>query len=313
VPDSAITFAKDHPVKSLSARVAAAAMLAACAAGAPATRTAPPPAPAPAAPAPVDTPAPAVVAPPAPARLAPQHGRFLAHQVVEIHNDYEGLPSRQVIGYRSWFSVTVRDTADAAHRLATTFVVDSLVADSGVMLPPTMNLAAARGLTVTGWVAPSGELQDPVFSDSGVVQSLSLLLGWFRRFFPHLPADGVQPGREWSDTLTTTEPGGTATLARTSELHVRAGAAWEHRPEGEALRLDAAETYRFTGSGDGGGQPLELRGTGVRAGTDYLAADGRYLGGTSRDSVALTITLPQQGITIPQRQLGTLSVQLLPR
>jgi hypothetical protein len=304
-------------VKSISARVAAASILAACASGAPATRTQSPPAatPAPPEPVPAAAPAPVVVPPPATTRLAPQHVRFLAHQVVEIHNDYEGLPPRQVIGFQSWFTVTVRDTADTAGRLATIFVVDSIVADSGVFLPPTMNLAAVRRLTVTGWVAPSGELQDPVFSDSVVVQSLSQLLGWFRRFFPHLPADGVQPGREWTDTLTMTEPGSTATRARTttSELHVRAAAAWEPRPEGEALRLDAAEHYRVTGSGDGGGQPLEYRGTGVRSGTDYIAIDGRYLGGTSRDSVALTITLPQQGITIPQRQLGTLSVELLPR
>lgn len=298
-------------MKSLSARVAAASILAACATGAPATQPGTPPAATP--PTPAAAPAPVVVPPPTTARLAPQRGRFLAHQVVEITNDYEGLPPRQVIGYRSWFTVTVRDTTDAARRLATTFVVDSIVADSAVFLPPTMNLAAARGLTVTGWVTPTGELQDAVFSDSGVVQSLSLLLGWFRHFFPNLPADGVQPGREWSDTLTTTEPGGAATVVRTTELRARAAAAWERRPEGEALRLDAAETYQFTGSGDGGGQPLELRGTGMRAGTDYIAADGRYLGGTGRDSVALTITLPQQGITIPQRQLGTLSVQLLPR
>lgn len=302
-------------MRSLSARVAAASILAACASGAPATRpgTVPAETPAPPTPPAAPAPAPAAAPPPATARLAPQHGRFLAHQVVEIHNAFEGLPPRQVIGYRSWFTVTVRDAADTARRLATVFVVDSIVADSGVFLPPTMNLAAARGLTVTGWVAPTGELQDPVYSDSGVVQSLSLLLGWFRRFFPHLPVDGVQPGREWMDTLITTEPGGTATVTRTTELRARAAAAWELRPEGEALRLDAAETYQFTGSGDGGGQPLELSGSGMRAGTDYIAADGRYLGGTSRDSVSLTITLPQQGLTIPQRQLGTLSVQLLPR
>jgi hypothetical protein len=102
-------------------------------------------------------------------------------------------------------------------------------------------------------------------------------------------------------------------VSRTSALVVRAATAWEVRPEGEALRLDATETYQVTGSGAGSGQPIELRGAGVRTGTDYLARDGRFLGGTSRDSVALTITLPQQGITIPQRQLGTLSVQLLPR
>ena len=158
-------------MRFLSARVAAASILAACASAAPATRTEPPPTatPAPPAPAPVDTLAPVVAPAPATARLAPQQGRFLAHQVVEIHNDYEGLPPSQVIGYRSWFTVTVRETADTAHRLATIFVVDSIVADSGVFLPPQMNLAAARGLTVTGWVAPTGELQDPVYSDSAVV------------------------------------------------------------------------------------------------------------------------------------------------
>lgn len=304
---------------SLSARVAVATILAACAAGAPAPPPGATPVPAqpptlvPDTPTPIPAPPPVVPTPLTAARLAPQMGRFLAHQVIDIHNDYAGLPPRQTIGYQSWFTVTVRDSTDAANRLAAIFVVDSIAADSGVLLPPTMNLGAVRGLTVTGWISPTGEFQDPVFSDSAVVQSLSLLLGWFRRFFPHVPADGAQPGREWTDTLTTTEPGGAATVTRITELRARAGAAWELRPEGEALRLDAEETYQFTGSGDGGGQPLELRGTGVRSGTDYIAVDGRYLGGTSRDSVALTITLPQQGITIPQRQLGTLSVRLLPR
>ena len=285
---------------STGARVAALSILAACASGQGG------PAPGPAAPGVTGA------APASRTRLAPQRGRFLTHQVVEILNDFAGLPARQVIGYRSWFVVTVHDSADVSGRLAATFVVDSLVADSGVLLPPTMNLASARGLTVTGWVAASGELQDPVYSDSGAAQSLSLLLGWFRRFFPPLPPDGAQPGLEWSDTLTTTEPGGTATVTRATRFTARAG-AWEPRPEGPALRLDVEEVYQFTGAGDGGGQPLELRGSGARAGVDYLGADGRYLGGTSRDSVSLTISLPQQGITIPQRQLGTLSVQLLPR
>ena len=304
---------------SLSARVAVATVLAACAAGAPAPPPGATPVPAqppilvPDSPTPIPAPPPVVPTPLTAARLGPQVGRFLAHQVVDIHNDYAGLPPRQTIGYQSWFTVTVRDSTDGANRLAATFVVDSIAADSGVLLPPTMNLGAVRGLTVTGWISPTGEFQDPVFSDSVVVQSLSLLLGWFRRFFPHVPADGAQPGRQWTDTLTTTEPGGAATVTRITELRARAGATWELRPEGEALRLDAEETYQFTGSGDGGGQPLQLRGTGVRSGTDYIAVDGRYLGGTSRDSVALTITLPQQGITIPQRQLGTLSVRLLPR
>jgi hypothetical protein len=288
-------------------RVAAAALLASCAGAKP----------------PVATPVPTVpgdstvaVAAPAPpsavvVRLAPQRARFLTHQRVEIQNDFQGLPPRQTLGFRSWFSVTLRDSNDATGRWPTEFVVDSIVADSGTLLPPTINLWTARGLAVRGWVAPSGELQDAVFSDSAVAQNLGRLLGWFRRFFPHLPPEGATPGGEWVDTITSTEPSSGATIARTS--HVRAFAVgWERFAERDGLRIDVVETYEFTGGGDGGGQPLELRGSGVRSGSDYLSPDGLYLGGTSADTASLTITLPQQGLTIPQRQIASLTITKLP-
>ncbi len=287
-------------------RVAAAALLVSCAgasppAGAPSPTAAPPPA---AAPAPTPDRSEAV-------RLAPQHARFLTHQRVEIHNDFQGLPARQQLGFRSWFAVTLGDSSDASGRWYTVFVVDSIVADSGTLLPPMINLVAARGLVVRGWVTPAGELQDAVFSDSAVTQNLGRLLGWFRRFFPHLPPEGARPGGDWTDTITTTEPSSGATIERTS--HVRAHAVgWAPYAERQGLRIEVAETYAFTGSGDGGGQPLELSGRGARSGFDYLSVDGQFLGGASADTASLTITLPQQGITIPQRQIAALTITKLP-
>jgi hypothetical protein len=128
---------------SLSARVAVATILAACAAGAPAPPPGATPVPAqppilvPDTPTPIPAPPPVVPTPLTAARLAPQVGRFLAHQVVDIHNDYAGLPPRQTIGYQSRFTVTVRDstTPPTGSRDLRRGLI---AADSGVPPPPTM-------------------------------------------------------------------------------------------------------------------------------------------------------------------------------
>lgn len=286
-----------------------AVLLTACAAGAPAREpTATPQGPHPVAPPPDPTP----LIPTATAvRIGAQQGRYLAHQQVTIHNDYAGLPPLQQLGFQSWFWVTVRDSSDAAGRLAAVFVIDSVVADSATALPPTFNLAAAAGLRVEGWLAPSGELQDVTFSDSTVAQNLGRLLGWFRRFFPYVPAEGFRPSGTWTDSLASTEPGLGATINRRAWLETQA-LGWEFRDSVSVLRLAVTEAYEFSGTGEGGGQPISLRGTGRRTGTDFLTAGGEYLGGTSSDSAAMDITLPLQGITIPQRQIGSLTITRLP-
>ncbi len=288
--------------------VLATVLAAACAAGPP-----PAAAPQPASASPPPTTATPLPLPPSSAviRIGPQRNRFIAHQRVEIHNDYAGMPPEQLLEFRSWFTATVAPAQDSAGRWATTFVIDSLVADSATALPPTFNLAAARGLAVRGWLTSTGELQDAVFSDSVTAQNLGRLLGWFRRFFPYVPADGFREGGEWTDSLTTSEPGLGATITRITAIHMRA-AGWELRDSAPALRVEVTETYDFSGSGEGGGQPLELRGSGFRRGVEYVTAQGEYTGGVSHDTASLTITLPQQGITIPQRQVGTLTVTRLP-
>lgn len=292
-------------------RVAAAALAAACATGSPPAAGPMPETPAPVAPVPAAPPA-VVPAGPAAIQIGPQRGRYLAHQRVEIRNDFAGMPPQELLGFRSWFAVTVRPVRDSAGRWATVFVIDSVVADSATELPPTMNLAAARGLTVDGWLDPTGELQDAVYSDSVVVQNLGRLLGWFRGFFPYVPPEGFREGGEWTDSVSVTEPGLGATITRTGARHVCAS-GWEVRDSLRVLRVEVTETYEFSGSGDGGGQPLELQGTGTRTGVEYLTGEGAYLGGTSSDTASLTITLPQQGITIPRRQIGTLTITRLPR
>jgi hypothetical protein len=291
-------------------RVWATLLAAGCTAAAPASAPVPTPVPgAPPAAAPVIPPP--VATPPALVRLAPQQGRFLIAQRVDITTDYQGAPP-QFLGFRTWFAVTVADSADALGRLPATFIIDSVVADSGVALPPTVNLYAARGMVVRGWVTPTGLFEDRVFSDSAAAQQLGRVLGFFARFFPHLNAAGVRPRDVWSDSLRIVEPGGVATLTRASFVESRA-VGWETRDGLPALRLDVRETYQVTGAGDGGGQPVEVKGGGMRTGVDFLDAAGQYLGGVGRDSATYTITLPAQGLVIPQRQVATIAITVLPR
>lgn len=245
-------------------------------------------------------------------RLGPGTLRYAVHQRVHIEQDFQGLPPALDLGYQVFLRATIQaPPPGASPGLATTLTLDSIVPDSGVILPPTMNLAAARGLTFSGRLAPTGELTDAVPSDSAAAQHLGQLLTRLRSFYPRLPTQGLKLGVQWTDTVWTTDRGGGGEVTTKSVVHSRA-AAWEDRTGARALRLEVTATFELAGGGSGGGQPFSLAGSGTRRGTDYVAADGRYLGGESRDSTSLVITLPTQGIAIPRQQLSRLTVTVLP-
>jgi hypothetical protein len=135
-------------------------------------------------------------------------------------------------------------------------------------------------------------------------------VGSFKNFFPRLPAGGVTMGATWTDTTTENDrAAGTVTV--TSVNRARA-AAWEDRNATRALRVEVNSDFSIKGSGQQMGQQYEVAGTGVRSGTDFLAADGRYLGGESRDSTSMTITLTVQAMTIPRTQVSRTTVTVLP-
>jgi len=77
------------------------------------------------------------------------------------------------------------------------------------------------------------------------------------------------------------------------------GAELDGAPRGRLERIEA-------------GQPFEVAGSGLRGGVDFVAADGRYLGGESRDSTSMTITLTIQAMTIPRTQVSKTTVSVLP-
>ena len=52
--------------------------------------------------------------------------------------------------------------------------------------------------------------------------------------------------------------------------------------------------------------------SGLRSGVDYIAVDGRFMGGEAHDSTSSTINLPIQGMTIPRTQVSRSTVTVLP-
>jgi hypothetical protein len=261
------------------------------------------------------TPAAPGAAAPAPSakalQLLPGTIRYLVYQDVHIQQDFIGLPPTIDLRYGLYLTATIAEPADSLG-YPTTFAVDSIKVDSGIQLPPQINLAAARGYRVTGRLSPTGEFTNPVPSDSGAAASLGNLLPRFRSFFPRLPVGGVRPGDTWTDSTTVTDaPSGTTITTRS--LNHRTATTWEDHGGIRALRLETTGTYQFSGAGEQGGAPFTIDGSGAGTGRQLLAIDGRYLGGEARDSTTLTIDLPMQGITIPRRQIARTTVTVLPK
>ena len=188
-----------------------------------------------------------------------------------------------------------------------------MVADSGAPLPPPIadNVSRARRLIFSGRLVARGEFVKAMPSDSALAQSLVQLLANFRDFLPRIPSDGLKPGVAWTDTLESTQKGSSSEISRRAILR-SAAAAWEDHAGARSLRLEASSTYQVAGAGQNAGQPFDLSGSGSATAVSFIAADGRYLGGESRDSTTLTVRLTVQGVAIPVTQVTHTTVAVLP-
>jgi hypothetical protein len=231
------------------------------------------------------------------------------HQVIHIDQEFQGMRQPLDFGLRIFFAVTITGPADSVG-YPTTVTIDSVAPDSGTSAPMGINLNAAKALSFVGRLTATGEFRNQVASDSASAQSLSPIVGSFKNFFPRLPTSGLTLGAIWTDTTTTSDrAAGSVTVTNISRSHA---AAWEDRNGTRALRLEVASSFTIQGGGEQAGQPFQVAGNGVRSGVDYIAVDGRYLGGESHDSTTMTITLPIQAMTIPRTQVSRTTVTVLP-
>ncbi|HTI06151.1 MAG TPA: hypothetical protein VL549_12590 [Gemmatimonadales bacterium] len=242
-------------------------------------------------------------------RLGPSALRYVMHSVVHIDQEFQGMHQPLDFGLRAFFAVTITGPADSVG-YPTTITIDSIAADSGTTVPMGINLGNAKGLSFVGRLTPKGDFRNQSASDSTAAQSLAPVVGSFKNFFPRLPPSGVTLGANWTDTTSENDrAAGAVTVKSVNRSHA---AAWDDRSGVRTLRVDVTSDFTIQGSGQQMGQPFDVAGTGVRSGTDFISTDGRYMGGESRDSTNMTITLTVQQMTIPRTQVSRTTVAVLP-
>ena len=242
-------------------------------------------------------------------RLGPSALRYVVHQQIHVEQQFQGQTQTIDRGIRTFLAATIAGPADSVG-YSVTFTIDSIVPDSGSVLPPTVNLAAARGLTYGGHLTPAGEFRQDASSDSTLAQTFAQVVGTFRNFYPRLPPGGLALGAEWTDTVSMSDRAGVDVTIK-SISHSRA-AAWEQRSGTRCLRLEVSSAYTVVGAGEQGGQPLEISGTGARTAVQFLAVDGRYISGEVHDSSSIVVGLPLQGMTVPVHQISNSTIAVLP-
>jgi len=238
--------------------------------------------------------------------------RYVVHRDLHIEQSFGGPPQSQTLGARVFLTATIVGPADSAG-YPTTFIVDSVVADSGAPAPVSESAAKVRALVLTGRLERGGEFRGTRASDSAlaVAPVPSVLLGSFRDFLPRIPREGAQLGVAWTDTLSITLHAGGADVTRRAVVASKA-TAWESHSDARSLRIETQGAFTVAGSGANNGQPFAVTGSGTTSGHAFLAEDGRFLGGESWDSTALTVSLPVQSLTIPVTQILHSSVAVLP-
>jgi len=242
-------------------------------------------------------------------RLGPSAQRYVMRTVIHIDQEFQGMRQPLDFGLRAFFGVTITGPADSLG-YPTTITIDSIVPDSGTTPPMGINLAAAKALSFMGRLTPKGEFRSQSVSDSVAAQALSPIVGSFKNFFPRIPPGGLALGATWTDT--TTENDRAAGSVTVTSVNRARAAAWEDHKGTRVLRVEVASDFTIKGGGQQAGQPFEVAGSGVRTGLDFVSADGRYVGGESRDSTSMTITLPIQAMTIPRTQVSKTTVTVLP-
>jgi hypothetical protein len=243
-------------------------------------------------------------------RYGPSAVRNVVRRELHIQQGLGEQAHTQDLGTRTFLTVAISGPADSVGYPAT-FLVDSIVGDSGMPAQIRDNLDRAKRLVFSGRVAPGGELLRAVPSDSVAAQSLAQVLGGFRDFLPRIPRRGAAPGASWTDTLERKQKSAGIEVTIHAVVHGRA-AAWEDYAGTRALRVEGTTAYTLAGSGQNAGQSVEIAGQGAGTGVSFLAADGRFLGAEARDSADLTYRFLNEGVALPVIQVTRTTVTAVP-
>jgi hypothetical protein len=192
--------------------------------------------------------------------------------------------------------VTVR-----SHPPTLTITLDSVVATAGAR-PMEAAMDSVRGLR---WEAPAGRqgLSAPLRASVQTVlaEQLGAALGLL---FAQLPSAGAEVGKSWSDTerINLRLDAFQATEDAKRQVTVTSSGA-----AGSPLQLTAVSELTRNGIAVMGGQELRMQGTGRREASYQLAPGGWPGRLVSRDSLALSVTMP--GNAVPVQWITRIAIE----
>jgi hypothetical protein len=250
---------------------------------------------------------PAPVAPPAAQPVKYSAGTSRLRAVSHVHQRQEIQGNVQEGDYVLEYLVTTTLSPETPGRMRMSFVIDSMHAEGGLITPVEMN--RAKGVRLGGILGPDGQVTE-FTGDSVLTGQLQPMASSARQFFPRIPANGVEPGAHWSDTTELKTSGPTQLTIRS--INDRQAAEWTQYTGKRSLPIEVASSYTLTGTGQQMGQDFTLEGKGVKSTSQYLSADGHYLGATSKDSSNVTVALSAMGLTFPSIQVRSDTVTVLP-
>jgi hypothetical protein len=189
-----------------------------------------------------------------------------------------------------------------------TIVLDSMQAAVGGVPASPDSIIPARGTRWTATLKPDGEL-------SALKADRSTTLGDqigsnLRLLFPSLPAEGVRPGMEWTDTTDVPLRADAFDAVEHSMTKYRSSDSDDPRAR-KAVKLEGSATYQRTGKGTQYNQQLEMTASGSRSVVYYLNPEGTLASGRGSDTGDLTITVPAVGQTVPVKQSGSYTITAL--
>ena len=211
-----------------------------------------------------------------------------------------------------WRFGTTMSSADGGGRTVEV-VHDSLSIVS--VSQPDSDFSALYGKPVRIVMDERGTVTDVILPDS-VPDSASRLdlTSTYRGFFPILPAEPVEEGGAWSDTVNvkTNQNGLDMTIQRVNHYTARGSAEYAGQT---AMQIDYTAEVSLEGSGSQQGADISLSGEGTGSGSFYFLPDpGLYLGGTETSEVkmdAFVVVGGGQNLVIPIVQQREETIELV--
>jgi len=182
-------------------------------------------------------------------------------------------------GMVAYVGVTLSDTSGGK---VMHVVVDSVRVESGAMQISPGTVDSAKGATIHGFVDPHWKISRLKSSlDSNLV--VAQIRGLMGSFYPRVKA-GAKQGEAWTDTTDVENKGPQQAIKSRIVTNYTAGAQ-ETVSGTAAMKVEAAFSATLAGTLENpmAGQ-MEMEGSETGTGSHYIAADGRYLGGSSTSS-----------------------------